>query len=243
MFDFSDTNTGEYQNFLRYVNQETNKPYGIEYLRENLTSFEYNYIPKLDKSLLNTHEQEGFISAEECSELVAAAEKRNGWLASGSTLQFWEERNIPLFNVVPALSSDDKIKKLLVRIHDGLRDAFSKRFNNGLPVYCDQIGIVRWPVGSWQMTHIDHVDGLDRVCGSVVYLNDDYEGGETFYPFFEKSMKPLKGKMFAHSPDNEHLHGVTKIIGKTRYTISSTWGTNENIQPYKQIIEAFRQGD
>jgi predicted 2-oxoglutarate/Fe(II)-dependent dioxygenase YbiX len=78
------------------------------------------------------------------------------------------------------------------------------------------------------MTHKDDVDGLDRVSGCVVFLNDDYEGGEPFYPYYDKMVKPKAGMVYAHSSDEDHLHGVTQIKNKARYTISITWTKNKD---------------
>ena len=240
MFNFRDETTSEYANFRRYVDPASNKPYGINHLKNNLSVLEYNYVPKFDSSLFMAVEKDNFLASHECAMLIDLVEKRNAWLCGQNTIPFWDERNTPLFNLFMPLSDDTELASLLLRIHDGLREFLSKEFNDGGDIYCDQIGIVRWPVGSWQMTHIDHVEGYQRVCGSVIYLNDDYEGGETFYPFFEKSMKPKTGKVFAHSPDNEHLHGVTTIGKATRYTISSTWGTNPKLRPYAEKIAMLR---
>jgi hypothetical protein len=242
MFDFSDKSTAEYQNFIRYVDTKTNRPFSIKYLKKHLHTYEYGYAPKFEEITFKGVEQENFLSAEECDYLINRAKTKNAWLTKKQTFGFWEDRNTPL--LCESMLSDDqdsKYKKLVIDIHDRLRDLFSKQLADGENVYCDQIGIVRWEPGSYQMTHIDHVDGMDRICGSVIYLNDDYSGGETFYPFFEKSMIPQKGKVFAHDPDNNHLHGVTQIGGCTRYTISSTWGTNIKWNTVEPVISRIRQ--
>ena len=240
MFDFEDQTTNEYKSFVKYVDSNTNKPYNSEYVKTNTIQLEYGYAPKFDKTLFFSLEKEVFLSNDECAYLINSAVSQNKWLKGSQTMPFWSDRNTPLFNLV--LGADDKeyAKQLVLKIHDELKVLIKTKFACDQEVFCDQIGVVRWPVGSWQMPHIDQVSYLDRVCGSVIYLNDDYEGGETFYPFFDKAMKPLKGKMFAHSPDNEHFHGVTKITKCTRYTISSTWGTTENVQPYAEILNKLR---
>ena len=216
MFDFADTSTPEYKNFVRYVNQETNKPHSSDYIINNKIQLDYGYLPKFDPTLFYMLEKESFLTNDECDFLVNAAKSQNQWLPIGQTLPFWADRNTPLINILPQNPLGAKIQK-------ELKTLIQNKFACSQELYCDQIGVVRWPVGSWQMPHIDAIPTLNRVCGSVIYLNDDYEGGETFYSFFDKIMKPVKGKLFAHSPDNEHFHGVTKIGKCTRYTISSTW--------------------
>jgi len=240
VFDFGNQSSNEYKSFAKYVNPETNKPYSSEYVKNNISQLEYGYHPKFDQTLFYTLEKESFLSYDECDHLVNIATLQNNWLNEGQTILFWGDRTIPLINLVDNADDKEYTKQLVLKIHDELRVLFKRKFACDQEVFCDQIGVVRWPVGSWQMPHVDQVLNLNRICGSVIYLNDDYEGGETFYPFFDKAMKPLKGKMFAHSPDNEHFHGVTKIGKCTRYTITSTWSTTSDVQPYAEVLNKLR---
>lgn len=240
MFDFEDQTTNEYKSFVKYVDLKTNKPYSSQYIKDNSIQLEYGYSPKFDNTLFFSLEKEGFLSSDECTYLINSAVSQNKWLKSSQTMPFWGDRNTPLFNLFYHATDKTYAKQLVLKIHDELKLLIKEKFACGQDIFCDQIGIVRWPVGSWQMPHIDQVPYLSRVCGSVIYLNDDYDGGETFYSFFDKTMKPTRGKMFAHSPDNEHFHGVTKIGKCTRYTISSTWGTTATVQPYAEILNKLR---
>lgn len=241
MFDFSDKTSSVYQNFRRYVDESTNKPFSVEHLKKNLSIYEYGHKPNYEEIQFAGIEKENFLSKKECDHIITLAKTRNAWLQSGQTLDFWEGRNTPLFSdLMLAEDTENKYANIVLKIHDGLRELLRESFNDGKTVYCDQIGIVRWEPGSYQMTHRDDVDGMDRVCGAVIYLNDDYSGGETFYPFFEKSFSPKTGKVFAHSSNSDHLHGVTQIGGCTRYTISSTWSSNPEKNLYRNKITMLR---
>jgi hypothetical protein len=57
--------------------------------------------------------------------------------------------------------------------------------------------------------------------GLVVYINDDYEGGEIFYPDQNIIYKPKSGDLVIHSAEEFCRHGVKKIISGTRYSYSS----------------------
>ena len=53
---------------------------------------------------------------------------------------------------------------------------------------------------------------------TILYLNDDFDGGELFFPDFDIEIKPKPG-MLAVFPGNTHyLHGVKEVVGNTRYT-------------------------
>ena len=45
-----------------------------------------------------------------------------------------------------------------------------------------------------------------RVLTAMVYLNDDFEGGETYFSTFKKSVKPKKGRLFMFPPNWDYLH-------------------------------------
>ena len=80
-----------------------------------------------------------------------------------------------------------------------------------------------WPPGSLQDLHFD--DTRDTtVLTSITYLNDDYDGGETY---FENgiTIKPQKGKTVFFD-GKKYKHGVNKIIQGNRYTCTC-WYTNK----------------
>jgi len=73
--------------------------------------------------------------------------------------------------------------------------------------------IVQWPTEEFQPAHKD----FEYHCyTSIIYLNDDFEGGETVVE--EKSIKPKEGLMILFDGDKK-THSVNKITKGTRYTI------------------------
>ena len=221
MFDFSDATTSEYQAFARFVDVETNIPRKIAEI--DPVAFPYGF--KAEVGPFRSYQRENLLSKDECEYLIWLAESTDEWLED--TLPFWKGRNIPFLTMLPARPwATEETYPLCVDIVKRIQSFINKSFD--VESWPDQIGIVRWPPGSWQMTHKDDVDGLERVAGCVVFLNDDYEGGEPFYPHYGKTVKPRAGMVYAHSSDADHLHGVTQIKNKTRYTISTTWTVNKD---------------
>ena len=76
--------------------------------------------------------------------------------------------------------------------------------------------IVHWTEGSFQLEHID--DASDKtILTSITYLNDDYEGGETFISN-EFNIKPKIGRtIFFYG--SSYPHGVTNITKGDRFTL------------------------
>jgi len=235
MFDFSDKTSNPYKNFEFFVNQETNEPHLLHTLDK--TGFPYKFVEDIESPKIFT--KDNLLSKDECEYLIWLAEETEDWQRE-QPHEFWDDRNLQFFGKLENRPSAGLVsQKIVLDVHDRIKQTISEWF--GQEAYVDQIGIVRWPVGSWQMTHIDHVMGLDRIAGSVVFLNDDYTGGKPFYPYYGLQLQPKTGTLYAHDVGHSHLHGVTKIFGTTRYTISSTWTKNAEFEQYKELMASARE--
>ena len=58
---------------------------------------------------------------------------------------------------------------------------------------------------------------------SVFYINDDYSGGELFFPEYKLKIKPKSGTFITWPSNAKYLHGVDKVLDGYRYTIPSMW--------------------
>ncbi len=167
---------------------------------------------------------EGFLGKEETASLYKIARNFKGWESRGH--HFWDGRVCDVFKAFPEWLGD--------YITEGIRDIiainYGDLFQTG--VYYDTLDLVKWSVGSNQSPHQDNIPEKNRLVGCVIYINDDFWGGETFYPNLGVSVKPVAGNMALHLGDEEHLHGVTEVSGGDRFTISSFWGTDANMAHY-----------
>lgn len=85
--------------------------------------------------------------------------------------------------------------------------------------------------------HIDNQGHMESpiMWGAVVYFNDDYEGGEIYYPDYDYWYKPKAGSMAMHEGNTRH--GVKKVTSGERFcgaslvTIKGNW--NQNPLPTK----------
>lgn len=175
--------------------------------------------------MFNAKTFEKFIDIEECKYLVEFAKNSNLWESGGGN-GFWDNRVI---NYYAVLLVDPKAAKILMDSNNRCREIINKNYSLSENVYSDTLQIVRWFPGMEQPPHADDMSNTDvqgfdhRVFGSIIYLNDDYSGGKTYYPNFNFEIIPEPGKLAIHPGDPEHLHGVTKINDNIRYTISSFW--------------------
>ncbi len=76
--------------------------------------------------------------------------------------------------------------------------------------------IVKWPTSEYQDFHIDR---SIHPLTSIVYLNDNYEGGQTIIE--DKIINPEQGKIITFM-GNKLTHKVEKITKGVRFTLA-TW--------------------
>lgn len=169
---------------------------------------------------------DNFLSKEECQQILTFAKGVNEWGKDDS--DFWNDR---FLNPEHINKIDPSISSLLYEVRARLANQLESHYGIN-KIYSDLFQIVRWFPGMEQHPHADdmtnaHGDGLDwfahREFGAIVYLNEDYSGGKTYYPNYNFEVDPKSGKLAIHPGDPEHLHGVTKIDGNIRYTLASFW--------------------
>jgi hypothetical protein len=78
--------------------------------------------------------------------------------------------------------------------------------------------LVMWPEGMEQPVHIDKRREA-TTHAAIVYLNDDFSGGQTYFPHIGDEIKPQRG-LLAGFPGRALPHGVRKIERGTRHTLA-----------------------
>lgn len=86
--------------------------------------------------------------------------------------------------------------------------------NSMADVYMDNAEIIKWLNSGYMPPHHDIGDKF----AAIVYLNDDYEGGELMLENLK--IKPKTGELIVFE-NGAVLHGVNTIVGE-RFTLS-TW--------------------
>lgn len=120
---------------------------------------------------------------------------------------------------------ENETKQLL----DSIRNKIILDYNLSEQIFPDYLGLVKWEIGDFQHPHADgeevgrpHIYNW-RHFGCVYYLNDDYEGGEIYFPNQNIEIKPKLNTLVFFPGTLEFLHGVNPIINGIRYTLTSFW--------------------
>jgi len=124
--------------------------------------------------------------------------------------------------IVPVI--DELVKRLKIEV-----DEFF-----GVDAFPTSPAIVRWLPGQLQMPHADKELHEGENAGKpndfpwydisgLFYLNDDYEGGELYFPLQGIQFKPKAGGAYFFPGDKNFIHGVTEITSGIRYVIPFFW--------------------
>jgi len=176
----------------------------------------------------------GFAPTYECSCVIQSYERCRSYchkIGDG----FFDHR-VLWINSFP--DTENESRRVLQRWRYRAVDIVSRQVGNR--VYSDTIQVVRWD-GQAMPPHQDdrHPDGAPhntpwRAWASVMYLNDDFDGGEIYFPDTEESYKPVAGALIIF--EGSLRHGVRAVSRGVRYTSPSWYSTDPAHQdPYALV--------
>lgn len=187
----------------------------------------------------NIVELENFMTAEEVDFLENAAKNLTIWDVTQSHVNengtvvydadYWKDRVCS----APSLNKNDPnivpvIQGLVKRLRPIIEDFFKVK------VRPTGQTIVKWNPGQYQHPHADKElhSGPDAGLpndfpyydiSSLFYINDDYEGGELYFPYQDIQFKPKRGSAYFFPGDMNYVHGVTEVLNGLRYTCPFFW--------------------
>ena len=111
----------------------------------------------------------------------------------------------------------------------------ARYFDEYKRIHCDadlsvsqisEIGILKYDTGGFYKPHTDHHLKFPRIISIIVYLNNDYEGGELVFYDPDQKSNPYKinvkpGRMIMWPSNFLYPHEVRKVTKGTRYSIIS----------------------
>jgi len=77
---------------------------------------------------------------------------------------------------------------------------------------------------------------IDRDLSTVLFLNDDFEGGLFHFPEFNIYIKPEPGLLICFPSNHKYVHGVEPITKGTRYSIVS-WMRVKGMKTFEEETE------
>jgi len=184
-------------------------------------------------------ELENFMTEEEIVFLEKAAKSLTIWDVTESHVnengtivydsEYWKDR----VATRPTLDKNDPaIAPVIAGLFERLKPIVEEFYK--VEVIPTNATIVKWLPGQFQHPHADKElhEGPDAGLpndfpnydlSSLFYLNDDYEGGELYFPLQGVKFKPKKGAAYFFPGDKNYIHGVTEIKSGLRFTCPFFW--------------------
>jgi hypothetical protein len=184
-------------------------------------------------------ELENFMTEEEQEFLFNFASNNTTWdytiskkNENGTVIydaNIWEDRVATLHTLQKI---NPKVIDVVQKMFDRLKVKVDEFYN--VDAMATSPAIVRWPVGTRQEPHADKElhEGPDAGkpnafpyydIASIFYINDDYEGGELYFPIQGIEFKPKARAAYFFPGDMNFIHGVRPVLNGCRYTSPFFW--------------------
>ena len=190
--------------------------------------------------------KENFLSADQCRELLAIIEGQgSGWLKVMDLDASTQEKT--------ANKVDEKRVTELVDmeehqqgLNDLVADLIIREIEPGTGTrieWFEEPQILKYKPGGFYASHADSesydqqldawVKVLDRDWSLLLYLSDDYEGGEIKFNKFNYQMKPKAGTLIYFPADGRYLHTALPVTSGLRYALVS-WMSQTGVEKIRE---------
>jgi len=166
------------------------------------------------------------LSADQCDLLREAFRKLESQLFKSDAIDpYWNDRFLWYADIAKA---QPDAGRLMLDAQRRSLACVKEFYRLRTPIYADLLQIVRWNAGMFMPPHADNAnpDGkphgmAHRELASVVYLTDDYAGGELYFTALDIAIKPRRGMFVAMAAGFHHEHAVLRVESGTRLTMPS----------------------
>jgi len=187
----------------------------------------------------NIVEVENFLTVPELSYLNSFIRNNTHWDYTESEwdedgtmiydASYWKDR-VATWNTLE--NANPEVITVIANAIARMKPVVEKFFN--VEAFPTKPALVRWLPGNAQSPHADKELHIGDDAGKpnlfphydlagLFYLNDDYEGGELYFPNQGIQFKPKKGAAYFFPGDMHYIHGITEITSGVRYTCPFFW--------------------
>lgn len=168
------------------------------------------------------------------SELIASDPNSGVFFFLADIFKGVEKNGIPVqsirTNSCLELKPASKINKTMEKIKNQYSDLIKNTISDYIKTFdiYDKIedsegyGLLRYSPGEYYHAHYDGGTSMGRSVSAILYLNDDYEGGEIEFTNFNLKIKPKAGTFILFPSNYAYRHIAHPVISGTKYAIV-TW--------------------
>jgi hypothetical protein len=147
-----------------------------------------------------------FLSNEDCETIIS-------YMDNQKDPKFWISNNIRQMIVN---AEEPALKNIILKYLDKIKKQYERE-----DLYITEYMLSRYNSGFFMPAHIDIEDGKEHfTISGVAYLNNDFTGGDIFFPKLNIRHSPKMGDiaLFPSSADAS-VHGVEIVTSGTRYAM------------------------
>jgi predicted 2-oxoglutarate/Fe(II)-dependent dioxygenase YbiX len=160
---------------------------------------------------------------EECHRLLEPIKVAHGWEDAAVRVQGQAEmgdavaRDVRAASVLPLALSPAICGQVEMRMATIVKPLIAQVWGVDLPEYAG-MQLVRYTPGGHYETHQDAaLDFEDRYFTLLCYLNDDFEGGRTWFPHLNHRALPERGKAIVFPA--KYFHRAEPVINGEKYVL------------------------
>lgn len=172
------------------------------------------------------------ISKDNCNLIIDLIEKTPDWKQSKIvTVETLKEDLNFRSNEVDYLTERYGLNSELYWSHNTIGYAIKKVMEETIKEYpqlhfCiskdEGFQVLKYEKGQYYKTHLDYGKDNGRVISILLYLNEDYAGGETYFPRQNIKVKGNQGDILVFPSNYCYPHSSEEILEGTKYSIV-TW--------------------
>lgn len=175
----------------------------------------------VDRPIVGVRVLKAFWTMDRCAEVVEQLNSRSDWRPAAigryQNDEVVESSVDKTFRDVEVLNLDATSVGNPFVERSGFLDFVNDEFQCGATRISRSMA-AKYSLGSHIRPHKDTGSfDTSRLVTLVLYLNDNYSGGELYFPDLQMSMRPDTGSIIAFY--SEFRHGVMKIVNGYRYCV------------------------
>jgi predicted 2-oxoglutarate/Fe(II)-dependent dioxygenase YbiX len=194
---------------------------------ENIVEIE-NFLTEKELSFLNN-----FIRNNDKWDYTETKYNEEGTIIYDAS--YWENR-VATWNTL--IDANPEVPEIIANIVTRMKPIIEDFFK--VEAFPTRPALVRWLPGNFQNPHADKELHIGDDAGKpndfphydlagLFYLNDDYDGGELFFPNQGIEFKPKVGAGYFFPGDMNYIHGIRKITSGIRYTAPFFWTITKHL--------------
>jgi hypothetical protein len=178
-------------------------------------------------------EYKDFLSKQECEDLIDYFNSsEDDWNVTCFYASYVMDPNASFENKNNTDKTPEYFNELKTKLRNIAEEVSPKKLKNL------SLSAHKWTPGAFAAHHSDNteLDGTpnawqDNKFVTIIYLNDNYDGGNLLFNAHGISISPSAGTVIAFDPGFTNLHGVSEVTSGVRYTILSSFDHADSVYP------------